>query len=567
MRGTKNRKIAVFDAETDPFLAKRIPRPFCCGFFDGETYLEKWGADCIAAMMVEIRKIREPMVVYVHNGAKFDFWSMWREMDLDRQLFVINGRLTEFTLSGCDHVFRDSFSIVPVGLEAYHKEKIDYRIMEKKARHLPMNAAMISVYLQSDCRNLHALVERFADRFRDDRGNVPISVGQASIRELMRFHRFDRMTEASDGDLRDFYMGGRVQCFASGVLEGPWKLYDLNSAYAAAMASYEHPLQDLWESLDAPPRARGAVWFAEFEGTNRDALPVKVESDPRGGDSHVPAHPGYELDFTLRQGRFFACSHELVPAIAAGMVRVDEWVRILRPNKAGRLDRFVNAWHGERLEAIGKKDKAAEIFAKAILQRSYGKAGQNPADFRDWRILGEPMGDVGLREDGFEPQVRIADYPFIELWSRQAAVRRHGYYNVSIAASVTSATRAMLMEGLNAARQPIYCDTDSLVCRSFAGDVDGTRLGAWKLECTAEMAAIAGKKCYLLYNRRGNGRIEPVKWASKGGDLSPLEILKLAKGGEVEKTADVPTYSLSTGISFQKRKFSKTAIATRKYRA
>lgn len=542
MKSTNRKKIAVFDTETDPFKQGRIPEPFTCAFFDGSIYIAKWGPNCVNECLAEVAKLGDDYLIYVHNGGKFDFWFMFDWIDETKDMLIIAGRLVEFSVVGTGHIFRDSLAIIPVPLSEYNKEVIDYRIFEADKREKSVNASKIKSYLKSDCVYLWELVTKFAERFKDKHGNVPISVGQASIRELTKLHPFEIMTESSDAVIRPYYMGGRVQCFRAGILKGPWNVYDVNSMYPKVMAEYEHPLQDMWELLDSPPRGKGVVWFAEFEGSNRQALPIVTDKG---------------LDFTLPLGRFFACSHELVPAIAAGMVHVKKWHTILRPMKTGRFDEFVGHWYGEKVAAKKRGDRANELFAKFISNSAYGKTGQNPADFKDYKVLRNIMMDDRLREQGFEPDVRISDDPFIEIWSRKSQFRSHGYYNVSIAASVTSAARAVLLNGLQLAIDPIYCDTDSIICRDFSGPIDSYTLGAWKLEATAEFAAIAGKKMYCLYNMKGR-RIEPVKWASKGGKLEPEEIIKMAKGEIVEKTSEVPTYSLSRGISFTTRKFRKT---------
>jgi hypothetical protein len=559
-KGTAGLKIAVFDAETDPFKVNRIPEPFCCGFYDGSLYLEEWGDNCVNALLERVAALDDHYLIYVHNGGKFDFWFMLDWINENKALTIINGRLVEFAMEGTKHVFRDSLAIIPIALSQYQKEEIDYDIFEAALRNRPVNKAHILSYLKSDCLNLFSLVSKFASRFQNDKGNIPISIGQASIRELRELHDFEIMTEASDSEIRPFYMGGRVQCFRAGILKGPWHVYDVNSMYPYVMRAYEHPLSDMWENVDRPPRGKRAIWFAEFEGSNRQAIPTATDSG---------------IDFTVRQGRFFACSHELVPAIASGMVRVDKWLSILKPSEKGSFKEFVDKWYAEKTTAKEEGDTANEIFAKLILNSAYGKTGQNPDDFKDYKILRDPMLDSRLRANGFEPDVRVSEDPFVEIWSRKSEFHNHGFYNVGIAASVTSAARATLLEGLRLSVDPIYCDTDAVICREFKGTIDKYRLGAWDHEATADMAAIAGKKLYCLYdtehktgrkyplasktNPTGRqGRIYPVKWASKGGDLEPIEIVRIARGGTVEKTAEVPTFSLNRGISFISRNFRKT---------
>jgi hypothetical protein len=552
MRGTRTHAIGVLDVETDPFKADRIPKPFCAAFYAPEVYIEHWGDDCVARVLDDVGALETPYLIYCHNGGKFDFFYMLEYIDQERQVFIINGRLTEWSMVGTEHIFRDSMAIIPFALDRYQKQKVDYAKFERAVRGL--HKAEILAYLRSDCINLFALCSRFSERFRDDSGNTPISIGQAAIRQLVALHPFERMTEAQDASLRPWYYGGRVQCFASGVLKGPWRVYDVNSMYSEAMASYDHPLSKMFDTLAHPPRTgkrMGGVWFAEFKGRNRQAIPVHRED--KG------------LDFTVEHGTFKACSHELLPAIASGMVEVDEWISVQVPTVIGRFNKFVKLFSDEKIAARESGDKIGELLAKYTLNTPYGKTGQNPADFKDYEILMDPMQDRALVQKGYKPEGRISDEPFVEIWSRPTKYHNNGFYNVSIAASVTSVARAILLEGLQLAVEPIYCDTDSIICREFKGPVDPSKLGAWKFEGEADYCAIAGKKMYCLYNKVGR-RIEPVKWASKGGRLEPAEIIAMARGAIVEKTAEVPTYSLSRGIGFSTRKFQKTVENAKRFK-
>lgn len=559
MRGTRKHNIGVLDVETDPFKSGRIPKPFCAAFYASDIYIVKWGADCVDAVLREVAELPDDYLIYCHNGGKFDFWYMLDWIDPERQIFIINGRLTEWSMVGTEHIFRDSMAIIPFALERYKKEKVNYAHFEAPVRE--RYKAEILPYLRSDCQNLFDLCIRFSERFADAKGNTPISIGQAAIRELIALHPFQRMTEAMDAELRPWYFGGRVQCFAQGILKGPWRVYDVNSMYPHVMAAYDHPLSAMFDSLDRPPRARGAVWFAEFKGRNRQAIPVHGENK--------------SLEFDHNAGTFHAVSHELLPAIASGMVEVDEWINIQRPTETGRFGKFVDKFSEEKIAAKAQNDKIGELISKYTLNSCYGKTGQNPADFKDYEILRDQFNDLPLRAAGFQPDGRISDDPFIEIWSKPTDYHNNGFYNVAIAASVTSAARAVLLHGLQMSVQPIYCDTDSIICRTFKGPVDPSKLGSWKLEAQADYCAIAGKKMYCLYDtadrgreypRGRQGRIWPVKWASKGGRLEPTEIIAMAKGEIIEKTNEVPTYSLSRGIGFSTRKFRKTVDGAKRFK-
>ena len=550
-------RTAVFDTETDPFMANRYPQPFACGFrTDDGHYHATWGENCVPDMMRHIKDLDTKYLIYVHNGGKFDFHFLWDYVE--EPVFIINGRLVEFSMSvGSNrkpqHIWRDSLAIIPVPLADYQKTKIDYRIFEADRRELPHNKAKILAYLADDCRDLLSIVTAFRARFEEG-GKVPITIGQTALREFRKMHEYDRATDVTDQLMRRYYFGGRVQCFAAGVLPGPWRYYDVNSSYPASMRNALHPLSDDWEELDDYPGPDAGVWFAHVRARQRNALPVRL-------DEHT--------EFDMREGEFFACSHELVPAIEHGMVEVDEWLQIERPTKQGRFAEFVDKYTAEKIAADLSGDKAGRLFAKLLQNSCYGKLGQDPRKYSDYALCRDPFADVELLHKGYQPATMLRQAPYLELWSKPSMVMGYSFNNVGIAASITSASRAILLDGLQHATRPIYCDTDSIICEAFNGWIDDTALGAWKAEAwtppgksrkepiIADYCAIAGRKTYCLFNVV-RGRAVPIKWASKGGDLKPSEIIGAARGREFVRVNEAPTYSTKSAPRFIHRTFRKT---------
>lgn len=110
----------------------------------------------------------------------------------------------------------------------------------------------------------------------------------------------------------------------------------------------------------------------------------------------------------------------------------------------------------------------------------------------------------------------------------------------------------MLLEALAISKNPVYCDTDSIICTDYFGDIDASRLGAWKNEGEADSLFIAGKKLYAAFL---DG--ECVKLASKGARLTPSDVVSICRGGEVEWSNDAPSFSLSRETNFVRRKITK----------
>jgi hypothetical protein len=120
---------------------------------------------------------------------------------------------------------------------------------------------------------------------------------------------------------------------------------------------------------------------------------------------------------------------------------------------------------------------------------------------------------------------------------------------VAIAASITAAARAVLLEGLHNATRPVYCDTDSIICENLTGvRLHPTELGAWDLEKSGDGISIAGRKLYALHQGTSYSKI-----ASKGVRATGEEIARIAKGEILEFRNEVPTFTLGKSADFVTR--------------
>ena len=119
----------------------------------------------------------------------------------------------------------------------------------------------------------------------------------------------------------------------------------------------------------------------------------------------------------------------------------------------------------------------------------------------------------------------------------------NSFFNVATAASITGCVRAHLFRSLRAVREPVYCDTDSIICRDPGTLKIGRELGEWKEEAESKAGGlwIAGRKLYALEKKGGGWKL-----ASKGVRLSPREIQTVANGEAVKSTLHAPTFSLYT---------------------
>jgi hypothetical protein len=121
------------------------------------------------------------------------------------------------------------------------------------------------------------------------------------------------------------------------------------------------------------------------------------------------------------------------------------------------------------------------------------------------------------------------------------------------------------MLALHAAKRPIYCDTDSIICESLPADFLGETLGKWKLEASGHVAVICERKTYCLLGdvaegKEGQRRLAQygdarcVKLASKGVRLSVQQLIDVANGETVEYMPEAPTIRIDGSQLWQGRK-------------
>lgn len=518
-------RILTMDFETDPFLHGQRVYPFAVGVYDGSKFTYFWGDNVVEKIIAYLEK-QPPSIIYMHNGGRFDIFYIIKW--LCAAMTIISGRIVEADLG--KHKIRDSYAIIPVPLSAYKKDEIDINKLHRDRRQV--NKKEIVSYLRGDCVYLHELVTAFLDEFGDY-----LTIGSAAMAQLRKFHPFECGGKYQDDIFRkQFFFGGRVQCFQSGELQKPFNIYDINSAYPYVMKNMKHPAGRVFE-YDKKVSVKTA--FIVAEGRNLGAFPRR---NKEGG-----------IDFTYRTGQFAATIHEwnaaldtktFVPTKVLKCYNFDEWIV---------FDNFVDHFYNARLKAKAEGNKILDLFYKLILNSAYGKFAQNPDNFCDWAItqnerLAAPWTEHFIHNMG----------QYI-IW--QKPVVRHSYYNVAIGASITGATRSLLLRGISQSKDLIYCDTDSLMCKSLDGvELSNKTLGAWKLEAQGSRVAIAGKKLYACMDGSIEGpfeatdlegfKLQCIKRATKGARIPAGEIVEVARGGTVTYKKDAPTFRLDgTGWS------------------
>jgi len=594
-RSANKRPIAVIDCETDPFQFGREIKPFAWGFFDGTDYIQFWG-DTSTEQLADFLADKKYMI-FAHNGGKFDYWFLlnWLEKT---NVKVINGRLSQMKLG--ENILRDSYNIIPMPLASYNKIEIEYWKMERQYREI--HKAEILQYLEGDCRYLFDLVEAFTNRF----GRKLTLAGAAMTELLHTIPPLEKFNLFTDSKYRPYYYGGRCQAFQTGHIKRPLVIYDINSAYPFAM-THQHPdpCFNSWTIGTKLPKE--PPYFATIKAISRGCLPYRNEKTkaldfPDDNEARIYHVTGWEIKAGLE----------------TDSLKILEVLEVRYPDKTRDFSEYVNKFYDEKKsgtakkkegEAEGDKQKEMagiieELFAKLMLNSSYGKYAQDPLTYEDWQIVDEggwPEYTAGeaekLKEEGVNPsdpthnkievsesgrlvekvytwQFESTPAPGIELY-RRPSPDPHGYYNVAVAASITGFVRAYLWRAIKASKGVVYCDTDSLVCEVFEGD-EGLELGQWKGEGTATDSFVAGKKLYALWTGQGetdfnvgvnvekNGKTiafdmkaaKKAGWkiASKGVRLTPYELAYAVKTGKAVKWDNfAPSFSLTHGVRYLSR--------------
>lgn len=518
--------------------------PFIWGFYlvDGrdEEYHEFADRNALISFLQTERIQKMRPLIYAHNGGRFDYHYLLPDMNSNEQIMVVSGRIAKFRVGTVE--FRDSYNILPVPLKAFAKEEIDYAKLEPDVRHLHMDE--IRRYLRSDCIYLYDFVRQYQETY----GRGLTSAG-GSMRYWQKFSgtKAPKQTPADFVRLKPYYYGGRVQCFEQGSAACDFKVMDINSAYPYAML-HPHPYSTAGIISDTlPPEGKIAPCLISLDAIAQGCFPLRDEREAL-----------YFPDDEKTVRTYHITGHELLAALELNAVKIIRIRDVYRFAELIDFKDYILHFYQQRQEAKRTGDKARDVFAKLLMNSLYGKFGADPSTYDEW-IIASSGTFVSWAKEQFE---YLRDFPDADggmkryLMSRPLPEKKHRYYNVATAASITGFVRAHLFKALRACSGLIYCDTDSIAAREVGQLPAGDALGQWKQEMTCDSYAVAGKKLYA-FRERDTGKF---KIASKGAKLNAEQIQRVANGETVIYNPLVPTYSLTTKApTFVTRDLRRTA--------
>lgn len=513
--------IAVLDMETEPFDNTRdasLVFPFLAVLYgDKFETVVIWDEErdsFIDRLIAAIEGLPGRHTIYAHNGGKFDFMFLVKRL---RGRVAFKGRALMCARIG-DHELRDSYHIIPEKLASWQKDAFDYVKNRKHERHKWRDE--IIRYCINDCRYLLQIVKDFLSEF-----GFKISIGQAAQAKLRESYKVQNMGEQSDAFLRNYFFGGRVEClagrgaFASRNRRVGYSLFDVNSMYPYVMACARHPVGNSFTVRRGAPKP-GQTVFMELTCRNYGAL-VR-----RGDDGETSAEYPDGLFRTTIWEYQTALKYNLIENVKINwcidFAETSDFSKFVLPLYERRQLNKINMRSLQPNSPEWFNAKKDDIFLKLILNNAYGKFAQNPRNYKEAYITDPEEEPPFIRnKPGISDELPWGDKPRFEckdywIWERPQPFLR--FRNVATAASITGAARAKLLEAIQLANDPIYCDTDSLVCRGFSNvELDATALGAWKQECAIDDILIAGKKLYA-YTVAGlaDGHPDRIKVRSKG---------------------------------------------------
>ena len=540
------RPIAVADSETDPFKMGRIPQPFIWGYYDGNTY-EEFDRTIDFINFVYDKEI----ILYAHNGGKFDWHFILDFIEPFTPVSIINGRIAKFKIGSCE--FRDSFNILPTALSAFAKEEFDYALMEPEEREKPHNKKKIQHYLYKDCVYLYEYITGFIDRF-----GMTLTQASAAMKQWKQISGLEPPND--DGgfiyeNFKQFYFGGRCQSFEYGIINDDFCMVDINSAYPYAMLSM-HPYGTDHYEMDEKDfhrltSAQKGTCFMVVTAISGGALPFR-------GDDNSLYFPDDSVKRTYR-----ITGWEYLAALDTNTAEIFDITEIWYFPEQTDFSKYIMHFYEQRKVAKQTGDKAGNIFCKLLMNSLYGKFGSNPDEYRNYETCEEEY----LNEDGevYDSEKDrtwhfAGDFGPLILISSELYASQKRYYNVATAASITGFVRAYLWRAICGCDGVLYCDTDSIAARNVRDLPNGygVELGQWEKEGEFTRAALAGRKLYCFEKNANYEQIEDdsdrYKTACKGVRLTPHEIIEVAKGKEIVYEPEAPVFSVHKEPHFMTRR-------------
>jgi DNA polymerase type B, organellar and viral len=533
----------------------RVPEPFLWGFYDGKNYIH---FDRTDDFVEHVRK--RNIILLAHNGGKFDFMYLIKYVSQTRAQ-IINNRVVSMTLDKCE--LRDSFAAVPEGMGKIQKMQMDINKMEKSIRHLHMPE--ILERNRTDCIYLYNLMARYRKRagiHKTIASNALAFSKSVGVDPGKTNNKFDR-------EFREYYFGGRTECFQPGTHHDITVL-DMHSAYPRAMME-DHSSGD----------QRDFHTRDDLNGLTREIIQRSFITLTCEAAGCFPIRGGgfTGLIFPHEYNQYKVTGWEYLAASDLGLMKNVDIQSVSYSDKTINFIPYITHWYQQKQEHSGK-DEFGELLNpidytidKIMMNSLYGKLSQNIARYHDYRIVPAATMTCSKYVEGAIKRVcsncyqkdmehgweHCLDFEQSEIHKRESLWRykflygdewesKRLYKNVATGSSVTGYCRASLLRAIHALgpKHVIYTDTDSLMVKATA-DLSklsiSDKLGDWGIEESgAPLGYFNGKKLYGILKKNGKHKL-----ASKGAKMSFADMRVIAEGQTVTWQSPAPSFSLLSG--------------------
>jgi DNA polymerase elongation subunit (family B) len=498
-------KKIVFDIETINWI-----EPYATGVYDGEEFTLFEGKNCIKEFLdFFLTKRHRGMIAYAHNGGKFDFSFLLKELfrNTDYEKFSIEplrvgSRISQIKIYRLarikrgEHkgelrkadcwILRDSFALLGFSLEKLtnnfnveHKKgdfehsKINWKNWkELKKEWLP--------YLKDDCRGLFEVVTKFEKRilemFNTNLAKIVTIAQLAMVVYRKNYLPLEIPNYTSiESDIRKSYFGGRTEIFK---MHGEnLNYYDVNSLYPFVMLEKEFPV--------GSPYYTKSFNLWDFGIAQIEAIAPK--------DLKIPVLPyrteDKKLIFPVGKIKGWYPTPEIQKAVEKGYK-----VKILGGyvfEKKPLFKNYIKRLY--KLKKNSKKNSVDYMTSKLLMNSLYGKFGQR-------RIKSQyfinPKDKIGL-----EPLDIFEDIPIYTKEVNSKAC----HILPAIASFVTSYARLELYKWFEEVEKQeksvYYCDTDSIVTDAILPF--GKELGELDLEQVIQKGIFVLPKMYAIKTKNG----------------------------------------------------------------
>jgi len=307
-------------------------------------------------------------------------------------------------------------------------------------------------------------------------------------------------------DIKSSYFGGYTQVLGQGPygVEDDLIYYDINSDYPHVMTGYMPCVIKDGKRLYETPKE----YNEEYRRDSRDEirlllvtweldedvtfskLAVRVEDNsivyPRKNLT-----PVWKWDCEVEQAK----GHVLVYGHMS-------WVGGMHQP----FTEFITEIYEKRLKAKSLKEEAKCAFYKLLMNSVYGKFGQKRYQQTLVGTIQEIHRFLSQNKEFEMTVMRHLKGSLFEAQMKHCAEMNDIQYFIHWASYITARARSNLLVDENV----VYCDTDSVIRRGELSRelIDGTRLGAWKLEGRLKYGFFLAPKLYYLEMEGGKEQIK-----------------------------------------------------------